>query len=218
VPSLTEAGELPYGSYRVNRDLQIWLVEGREFRSPNNMPDGPRKSLWGARQRDWLKRTLLASDAAFKILIHPTPLVGPQGNGSEPFPKMDNHINPKGFRFERQAFFEWLAKNDFMNKGFFIICGDSHWPYRSIDPSGFEEFCTGALVTQNATVGERPGDPNCSDPEGRIKQPFHPESAMATFLQVEVARESEDGEPLLRFTHRANDGRILYTVEKSASK
>jgi len=218
VPGSTEAGALPYGSFRVSRDMQIWLVEGREFRSPNNMPDGPQKSLWGRHQRDWLKRTLLASNATFKLLIHPTPLVGPQDNGGEPFPKMDNHINSKGFRYERQDFFDWLAKNDFLDKGFFIICGDSHWPYHAIDPSGVEEFCTGALVTQNATVGARPGDPNCSDPLGKINQPFHPDSAMATFLYVELAAGSDNAGPLLRFTHCDQHGRKLYSVEKSVSR
>jgi len=34
-----------YRTYRVNRDLQIWLVEGRDYRSPNSMPDGPKKNL-----------------------------------------------------------------------------------------------------------------------------------------------------------------------------
>ncbi len=56
-----------YRTYRPNRDLQIWFVEGRDYRDPNKMPDGPEKTLWGAQQIAWLKRTLLESDATFRL-------------------------------------------------------------------------------------------------------------------------------------------------------
>jgi phosphodiesterase/alkaline phosphatase D-like protein len=52
-----------YRTHRVSRDLQIWFVEGRDYRDPNDMPDGPQKSIWGAEQKAWLKQTLLDSDA-----------------------------------------------------------------------------------------------------------------------------------------------------------
>ena len=67
----------PYRTHRVSKDLQIWLLEGRDFRSPNLTEDGPEKTMWGVEQREWLKETLLASDATFKIIISPTPMVGP---------------------------------------------------------------------------------------------------------------------------------------------
>ena len=50
------------------RDLQLWFVEGRDYRSPNRMRDGPEKSIWGAEQRAWLQSTLRESDATFKIV------------------------------------------------------------------------------------------------------------------------------------------------------
>ena len=34
---------------------------------------------WGAEQLAWLKKTLLESQATFKVLILPTPMVGPDG-------------------------------------------------------------------------------------------------------------------------------------------
>jgi len=58
----------------VNEYLQIWLVEGRDFRSPNTITDCPDKSIWGKEQKEWLKKTLLESDAIFKLLISPTPI------------------------------------------------------------------------------------------------------------------------------------------------
>ena len=41
------------------------------------MPDGPDKTIWGREQLAWLKESILASDAAFRVLISPTPIVGP---------------------------------------------------------------------------------------------------------------------------------------------
>ena len=46
-----------YRTFRWGKDLQIWLTDGRDFRSPNTMPDGPAKTIWGEQQKAWLKRT-----------------------------------------------------------------------------------------------------------------------------------------------------------------
>jgi len=156
---------LTYATFRISRDLQIWLVEGRLYRSPNRMDDGPEKTIWGETQKRWLKETLLASDATFKILISPTPLVGPDGKG-----KKDNHTNTGGFQHEGREFFDWLGRNGFLEKNFYILCGDRHWQYHAKHPSGFEEFSTGALVDANSRFGVRAGTKNSTDPEGKIKQ------------------------------------------------
>jgi len=86
-----------YRTVRINKHLQIWLVEGRDYRSPNTMPDGPEKSLWGREQLEWLKAGLLESNASYKILISPTPLVGPDDAY-----KKDNHVNHGGFLHVKQ--------------------------------------------------------------------------------------------------------------------
>jgi alkaline phosphatase D len=36
-------GDKTYRTVRWGKDLQIWLAEGRDYRSPNSMPDGPEK-------------------------------------------------------------------------------------------------------------------------------------------------------------------------------
>ena len=152
---------LTYRTHRINRDLQIWLTEGRDYRSPNMMPSGPEKTLWGAEQRAWLERTLLESDATFKILISPTPMIGPDDAEQAGRPaeghdtlKRDNHSDPAGFQYERDEFFTWLIDNGFLeDQNFYIISGDRHWQYHSIHPTGFEEFSTGALVDGNSRLG-----------------------------------------------------------------
>lgn len=200
---------ITYRTHRINNLLQIWLVEGRDYRSPNDMPDGPEKSLWGKDQKDWLKRTLLESDAAFKILISPTPLVGPDDAY-----KKDNHTNPLGFRHEGNTFFEWLTENGFLDKNFCILCGDRHWQYHSVHPSGFEEFSSGALVDANSRLGRKPGDPESTDPEGLVKQHYTQEEKSGGFLRVIVKPDRFRPGANATFQFFDEKGVLQYMVEK----
>lgn len=199
-----------YRTHRVNQHLQIWLVEGRDFRSPNRMPDGPDKSIWGAEQRAWLEQTLKDSDATFKILVSPTPMVGPDRNS-----KVDNHANLAGFKHEADSFFAW-AKAEQIGP-LFLFCGDRHWQYHSIHPLGFEEFSVGALNDENAIAGVRPGGRNSTDPDGLVRQPYLYKEPTGGFLYVRQ-QPADDGTPQLILEHRDDHGTILNTVTKSASQ
>jgi alkaline phosphatase D len=119
-------GEKTYRTVRWGRGLQVWLLEHRDFRSANNMPDGPQKSMWGAEQKAWLMETLLASDADYRIIIAPNPIVGP-----DRLMKGDNHANLNGFWYEAQEFLDWLKGKQLNNV--ILMCGDRHWQYHSID-------------------------------------------------------------------------------------
>jgi alkaline phosphatase/alkaline phosphatase D len=171
-----------YRTHRVGKNLQIWLTEGRDYRSPNEMADGPEKSLWGTEQREWLKATLKASDAKWKIIISPTPMVGPDDRK-----KIDNHADISGFRHEADAFFAWLKENKIDNLK--LICGDRHWQYHSIHPSGIEEFACGALNDENSRMGVVPGAKNGSDPDALIKQPYTSATPQGGFLQITAAAD-----------------------------
>lgn len=169
-----------YRTHRVNKDLQLWFSEGRDYRSPNKMDDGPGKTLWGDAQRRWLQETLQQSDARWKILISPTPMVGPDGDL-----KTDNHTNLGGFRHEADEFFTWLNEQGIEN--FLVFCGDRHWQYHSIHPSGVEEFGCGALNDENSRRGVAPGSKQGTDPNGLIKQPYTYAEPTGGFMQVKVA-------------------------------
>ena len=166
-----------YRTHRISKDVQLWFLEGRDHRSDNKSPAGPEKSLWGAAQREWLERSLAASDAKWKILISPTPMVGPDRAS-----KTDNHTNHAGFRAEADSFFAWLQKEKIKNV--FILCGDRHWQYHSIHPKGVEEFSVGALNDENSIKGIQPGDPKSTDPESLIKQPFISNEPSGGFVHV----------------------------------
>jgi alkaline phosphatase D len=130
----TPSSPLPYRTFRHGRDLQIWVIEGRRYRSKNTDPDGPAKTILGAEQKAWLLRTIAASDATFKVLLTPTPIVGPDRDR-----KNDNHANT-GFKHEGDELRRFLGAQ----KNLVIACGDRHWQYYSVDPAtGAREFGCG---------------------------------------------------------------------------
>jgi phosphodiesterase/alkaline phosphatase D-like protein len=196
----TGSGQPSYRTHRISKDLQIWLTEGRDYRSPNEMPDGPDKSLWGKEQRDWLKATLKASDAKWKILISPTPMVGP-----DDLKKIDNHSDISGFRHEADAFFAWLKDNQIENLT--LVCGDRHWQYHSIHPTGIEEFACGALNDENSRMGVPPGSKKGSDPEALIKQEYTSPTPNGGFLQITAGKE-------LTIEHYDSRGKQLHQVTR----
>ena len=130
-----------YRTFQWGKDLQIWLVEGRDYRSPNTMKDGPDKTIWGEDQLKWFKSSVLASDATFKILISPTPIVGPDRPT-----KKDNHSN-KGFFYEGEIIRKFIASQPNM----YIVCGDRHWQYVSKHRKyGIVEFSIGPNSMEHA--------------------------------------------------------------------
>ena len=81
-----------------------------------------------------------SSDATFKLYISATPVVGPDRKG-----KKDNHAN--------QVFaYEGGRLREFLNSipGCFVINGDRHWQYHSIDPgTGLNEFGSGPRIRRS---------------------------------------------------------------------
>ncbi len=195
-----------YRTHRMGRDLQLWFVEGRDYRTPNRAPDGPDKTIWGAEQRAWLQRTLKESDATFKILISPTPIIGPD-DGS----KRDNHVNPAGFKHEGESFLAWLKDNGVQPGQFYILTGDRHWKYHSRHATGFEEFACGALNRENSRLGRAPGDPKSTDPKALVQQLYTDNPASGGFLHVSVTPGRPTQRPQIQFRHHDDTGKVLYT-------
>jgi len=175
-----------YRTVRWGKDLQIWMVEGRDYRSPNNQPDGPEKTIWGKKQKEWFFRTFKESDATFRVLISPTPVVGPDRSS-----KNDNHAN-KGFTHEGNEIRNFLASH----KNTFVICGDRHWQYVSVDPqTGLKEFSCGSASDEHAS-GWKDGN----------RLPEHTYlKVQGGFLSIEVKREED--QPVLIATHHEVSGK-----------
>jgi alkaline phosphatase D len=180
--------EKTYRTFRWGKDLQIWMVEGRDFRSPNDMKDGPEKTIWGAEQMAWFKQTVAASDATFKILISPTPIVGPDRPT-----KSDNHANFV-FKHEGDEVRKFIAEQPDM----YVVCGDRHWQYVSVDKkTGVREYCCGPASDEHAGGWKQ-----------EMLMPEHKYlNVIGGFLSVEVTRS--DDTPKIFFRHHGEDGAIL---------
>lgn len=178
----------PYRTFRWGKDLQIWMVEGREFRSDNWEPDGPDKSIWGEEQKAWFMETINQSDATFKVLLSPTPVVGPDRSQG----KNDNHAN-KAFETEGEWLRAFLGEHQV-----FVVNGDRHWQYVSKDArTGILEFSQGPSSDSHA--------------QGWKQEDNRPEhqflNVSGGFLAVEVYRK--DDLPHITFTHYDVNGLIV---------
>jgi alkaline phosphatase D len=183
-------GKNTYRTYRWGKDLQIWLMEGRDFRSPNNMADSDEKTIWGEAQKAWLKNSVSVSDATFKILISPTPIVGPDRKN-----KFDNHSNDS-FHTEGEAIRSYIKEIS----GMYVVCGDRHWQYISEDrETGIREYSCGPASNQHAG--------------GWSNEMFTPEhlylNVTGGFLAGQIIRMKH--RPALVFNHYDVDGNILNT-------
>lgn len=184
------AGQPLYRTVRVGADLELWLPESRDYRSVNTDPDGPQKSIWGAEQKRWLLESLRASNATWKVMVNPNPIVGPDRKT-----KNDNHANA-GFAHESQEIRRFLKSH--FDGQVISVCGDRHWQYHSIDPeTGLHEFGCGAASDLHA--GGTPG----LDP---VRHQFH--RVLGGYLSLDVARES--GQCALRLRHRDVRGAAVH--------
>ena len=107
-----------YKTVRWGKDLQIWILEGRNYRSKNTDIDSPEKTILGAEQKKWLFKTVEASDATFKVIISASPILGPDRSHN----KHDNHAN-KAFEHEGAELRAFFKTHD----NVFITTGDRHW-------------------------------------------------------------------------------------------
>ncbi len=188
-PEQVPMGEKTYRTRRWGKDLQIWMVEGRDFRSDNKMPDGPDKTIWGAEQKAWFKRTVQESDATFRVLISPTPMVGPDRDN-----KGDNHAN-KAFTHEGDALRKFIASQ----RNMVTVCGDRHWQYVSVHPkSKVREYSCGPASNEHAG-GWRQED----------NRPDYHQYLNVTGGFLSATVERVEGTPTLIFRHHGVDGKVL---------
>ena len=113
-----------YRTFRWGQDLQVWLMEGRDDRTPD-WSEHPAPTLWGPAQIKWLGETLAASTATYRVLMTTVPVVGPDRSEKD-----DNYAN-SGFAVEGRQVRALLARYPNLT----VITGDRHWQYVSVDPA-----------------------------------------------------------------------------------
>lgn len=180
--------EKGYKTIAYGKDLQVWITDGRSYRSKNTDKDGPDKTIWGKEQKDWLFQTLHESDATFKVIVSATPILGPDRKK-----KNDNHSNA-GFKTEGDEIRNFF--NQFDN--LYLCVGDRHWQYVShIDNTNLWEFSCGPGADQHAG--------------GWKQEYFLPQHKFLRvkggFLRGAVTRTN--GVPSMTFQHYDVDGHVV---------
>ena len=179
-----------YKTIRWGKDLQIWIVEGRNYRNQNYLKDGPNKTIWGATQKQWFYDTVSDSDASFKVLITSSPILGPDRKN-----KNDNLSN-SGYAHEQAEILNFIKKQ----KNLFIVNGDRHWQYVThVKKTNLWEFGCGAGADVHAG--------------GWKKEDFRPEHQFLRvkggFLSVSI---NSGKSPSIRFTHHDVEGNPVNEV------
>src|SRR5215813_9039718 len=71
-----------YRSLRWGRNLEIFVLDTRQYRDADSQPDSPRdpKTMLGPEQRRWLEERVAASDATWKLVVSSVPISIPTGS------------------------------------------------------------------------------------------------------------------------------------------
>jgi alkaline phosphatase D len=180
-----------YRGFRWGSQVEIWLPDSRDYRSANPDPDGPGKTVWGPKQKQWLEETLANSPARWKFVINPNPVVGPDHGR-----KRDNHANPT-YATEGREFRQWLKAN--VEGSVILMNGDRHWQYHSVDPeTGVNEFGCGAASDSHSIM-----------PSGGEDRRYHQFlRAKGGFVTVRVDASRPDEQLLLQ--HHDVHGSVVY--------
>jgi alkaline phosphatase D len=140
-----------YRTIRYGADLEIFLLDTRQYRSKNADQDGPAKTMLGAAQLRWLLEGMAASTATWKVVVTSVPLSVPKGGGPA-VPGFDGWAggaDGTGFERERQVIVDAIMGKPIINVVF--LAGDIHWVQGNIyDPdqdglADFHEFVSGPL-------------------------------------------------------------------------
>ncbi len=194
-----------YRKFRWGRLLEVFILDTRQYRSPNSELDGPGKTMLGAAQRRWLVDNVSTSTAVWKVVVSSVPLSIPTGTpqARDSWSNASVYGTPQdggtGFAFERDAILRRLRDHGVKNL-VFLVADVHHAELIRHHPTpsfALHEFVAGPL---SATHGRpRPLD-----------EALGPRSLFATggvnnFGEIAI----EPGSLAVRL--HAEDGAVLFT-------
>ena len=124
-------------------DVDFFMLDVRYHRSPNKAEDDGGKTMLGTRQREWLKRELLASKAKVKFVA----------SGSE-WQTDSQPDSWKSFDRERQEIWRFIRDNGI--EGIVFLSGDRHFTAAYQIQKRFIEVTTGPIGSGNAKTKNVP--------------------------------------------------------------
>ncbi|MBI3784134.1 MAG: alkaline phosphatase D family protein [Deltaproteobacteria bacterium] len=215
------AAGVMYRRVRWGKQLEIFFLDTRSYRDPNDASDAPQraKTMLGAEQREWLKAGLSQSTATWKVVVSSVPLSIPSGK-AEAHDGWANGNGTTGFENELLDILRFTQRHDVRNQ--LWITTDVHFasvqhlaPFADAPSFELYEVSTGPLhagVFPDLTL----------DPTLRPQRLFvHPTAVPATadleealtwfnFGQVTIAADGR-----MRLLIRDVHGQRLYELDLS---
>jgi alkaline phosphatase D len=173
-----------YRSIRYGADLELFILDTRQYRSRNEDKDGPFKTMLGAAQLKWLLDGLRACTATWKVIATSVPLsvekvgLGNDGWGYEP--------SGTGFGRERQVIVDAILGHTIKNVVF--LAGDVHW----VQANAYDPNQDGAIDFHEYMVGPLSARPGKLTPASDELHPLRlvNESGYQNFGLVRVTKDA----------------------------
>ena len=147
-----------YRRVRYGADLELFILDTRQYRSRNADPDSPAKTMLGATQLAWLLDGLRTSTAMWKVIVTSVPLSIPKG-GDVNVPGYDGWAGgPDGTGFERERRVIVDTILDYKLKNVVFLAGDVHLVQaNAYDPDqngviDFHEYIVGPLSARHGVL------------------------------------------------------------------
>jgi alkaline phosphatase D len=150
-PPREEPGRL-YRQFRWGALLEVFILDTRQYRSPNTALDGPGKTMLGPTQRRWLLDAVAGSTAVWKVVVSSVPLSVPTGgrahdSWSNGNPRGVPEEHGTGFAVERDAILRALRQQGVKN--LLVLAADVHHAelirHHPTPDWSFHEFIAGPL-------------------------------------------------------------------------
>lgn len=196
-----------YRKFRWGADLELFILDTRQYRSRNADPDGPEKTMLGVSQREWLREELSRSTATWKVIATSVPLSLPKA-GSALVPGNDSWArgpDGTGFQTELRAIVDTILRLRIRNVVF--LAADVHFAQVNAydaDADGsadFHEFIAGPL-----SAG--PGKPVPPEPT------FHPATLFSDGGFMNFGKVTVNGRTLtLDIIDEAGQVRFAHAVQ-----
>jgi alkaline phosphatase D len=162
LPPPEEPGRL-YRKFSWGSLLEVFILDTRQYRSPNTDLDGPRKTMLGAAQKRWLIDGVTGSTAVWKVVVSSVSLSVPTGGKAHDSWSNANILgfpeeNATGFSWERDGILRSFRERGVKNLVF--LSADVHHAelirHHPTSEWSFHEFIAGPL---SASLGRpRPLD------------------------------------------------------------
>lgn len=146
-----------YRRVRYGADLEVFLLDSRQYRSRNADLDGPEKTMLGKTQLAWLLEGLVQSTATWKVIATSVPLSNPKA-GTLATPGNDSWArgaDGTGFQYELRTIVDTILSHSIRNVVW--VAADVHYMQaNAYDANGdgvsdFHEFIAGPLSAASKT-------------------------------------------------------------------